>query len=175
MSNLNGVNKLKLDTEGWQIMKFKILHMIFVVVVTALFNIIAAYSSAPPKANNILSVTVQVDSKKGTPAYLIVKGEVKDGVGYICRSYYKKGYDKTKWWSEGNHLIEEVQKGEFLNKYPIAADYINGVYEVSLFKSRQFKNQCRIIKGGCYFCNKWGYHLTDLLAYKTGFIKAAAK
>ena len=68
---------------------------------------------------------------------------------------------------DGRHLVRSVRTGPFRETFSTSA-FHGGTYEVALWGRKVLKKDCHI--EGCQFCARYGYHMDDMLLYRSGKI-----
>ena len=114
---------------------------------------------------NKMEVWFQVDGEN-KPGKLVVTGEITSPKAWIGRSFYIPGY--TDALKEGEHKVVEVTRGKFIKTWDVNEKFFNGTYEVALWGNSVDKASCTI--DGCTSCKTRGYHVEDMLLYKSGCI-----
>ncbi|MGE0494566.1 MAG: urea transporter [Vulcanimicrobiota bacterium] len=68
---------------------------------------------------------------------------------------------------DGRHLVRSLKSGSFRETFSTSA-YHGGTYEVALWGRKVLKKDCQL--EGCQFCPRYGYHMDDMLLYRSGEI-----
>ena len=68
---------------------------------------------------------------------------------------------------EGTHKQIETTGKQFSQTIEVGKNFYKGSFEVALWGKKVDKKDCTI--ENCYWCKKNGFHLDELLDYKTGY------
>jgi len=89
---------------------------------------------------------------------LTVKGDTGGKALYLGCSFYHPHLKSLP--REGFHAITPVQ-GSFSRSWDVPGKYFEGMFDVALWGRKVNRNACR--EPDCFCCEKFGYHLEDLI------------
>ena len=113
-----------------------------------------------------LECALLVNTDNGIPIELQISGATEDDV-FLGVSMYP--YGVVDLLAEGAHLMNSIGSGDFFEAVKIEdSNLIGGSFEVALWGKKVPKIDCTI--DDCYWCDKNGFHVEELLSYKTGYL-----
>jgi hypothetical protein len=125
-----------------------------------------ANQTAKTNDSTVLSTEISFDYDSGVPTKLTF--DVKSGTKklWLGVSLYPRTFaDPLK---EGEHIQIELN-GERANKtVKVGPKFSGGSFEAAIWGKKILKADCAIPE--CYWCSKNGFHLDDMLLYKSGFL-----
>ncbi len=116
--------------------------------------------------DDALIVEVVVDPSHGWPVRLHISGDCPQNTAWVGISMYPYAFIDPIL--DGDHSVEEVSEGPFEINISLDNRFLGGSFEVALWGTKVDKVDCTI--DDCYWCEVNGFHLDDLLVYKSGLL-----
>lgn len=131
---------------------------------------IAANPNAPPSnqiqpvANSSLTTEIAFDYDTGIPTKLTFDVKSDRKKIWLGISLYPKEYADP--FKEGEHFQVELNSDRSGRTVKLGKKYFGGYFEAAIWGKKVMRGDCTI--PDCYWCAKNGFHLDELLFYKTG-------
>jgi len=113
-----------------------------------------------------LKIEIIVNADNGWPTRIIVSGTNPQDKAWLGMSLYPYGVVDPV--IGGRHSFLELKKGDFRHEIQVDMDLLGGSIEFAIWGKRVEKVSCT--KDYCYWCKKYGFHLDNLLVYKSGLL-----
>jgi len=113
-----------------------------------------------------LKAEIAVSADTGLPTRIIITGYNPRATIWLGMSLYP--YLVKDPITGGHHSFKELPHGEFHNEIPIDSTFWGGSFELGLWGKKVPKVDCTIDQ--CYWCKKFGFHVDESLAYKSGLL-----
>ena len=113
-----------------------------------------------------LKIEVLINSDHGWPTRIIVSGTCHLEKAWLGMSMYP--YGVLDYITGGRHSFIELKKGDFRHEIQVDANLLGGSFEFAIWGKKVDKVDCN--KDYCYWCKMNGYHVEDLLSYKSGLL-----
>ncbi|MCS7258313.1 MAG: hypothetical protein NZ601_02960 [candidate division WOR-3 bacterium] len=116
------------------------------------------------------SFTVAFDYEDNKPVRIVLSGILERPI-YVGISLYPSEVKDPL--TEGYHLVKEIKpapKDSFRTMIALSetgTKNYNNSYEIAFWGKKILAKDCKI--KDCYWCKTRGYHLDELLFYKTGY------
>lgn len=136
-------------------------HFILCLAIIALLPLLSRADTSSD-----LKVEVALSADSGWPTRILVSGTVSPDIAWLGQSFYS--YGVTDPIKQGKHTITELKKGAFNRELLVDPKALDGSFEVALWGKKVLKEACR--NKDCYWCKTNGFHLEDLLVYKSGLL-----
>lgn len=95
---------------------------------------------------------------------LLIQGSAPSAA-WLGISLYPKGATQA---SQGQHMVRQLDQGEFKRTFGLNASLRGGTYEVALWREKIPAAKCTI--RACQWCARNGFHMDGMLLYRTGRI-----
>jgi hypothetical protein len=113
-----------------------------------------------------LNVEIVVGADYGWPTRLIIRGRVNQPKAWLGLSFYPYNVDDAV--TGGSHRFIELEEGSFSHEIPIESQFLGGSFESALWATRVDKVDST--EEYSYWDKMFGYHVDDLIAYKSGLL-----
>ncbi|KPL07447.1 hypothetical protein AMJ86_04490 [bacterium SM23_57] len=113
-----------------------------------------------------LKVEVIVNADNGWPTRIVVTGYSHQENAWLGMSLYR--YAVTDPVSGGRHSFMELKRGTFRHEIQVDDELLGGSFEFAIWGKKVDKLDCTL--DYCYWCKKYGFHLDELLVYKSGLL-----
>jgi len=132
--------------------------------ILAVFFTVTAFAQQGTSTKFSLDVTYDFDT--GIPKTITVSGKTDKDKIWLGVSLYPNG--ATDLMKQGTHKQIELSTDKFSHFIDIGKTFYNGSFEIALWGTKVEQKDCTI--ENCFWCNKNGFHLDELLDYKTGYL-----
>gem|GEM_PF-361274 len=131
------------------------------------FMLISLATAAHAQCLINVKIVPSTKDAKGRTLVCYISGDTQGKVAYLgCSFYPARYYDKLK---DGYHEIYQVSNS-FQKNWELPEKFYEGSFEIALWGDKVMKNKCN--KVDCFLCNKFGYHLENMLDYCSGTLLA---
>jgi hypothetical protein len=113
-----------------------------------------------------LKVEIIVNADNGWPTRIIVSGTNTQDQAWLGMSLYPYGVVDPV--TGGRHSFLELKKGDFRHEIQVDMDLLGGSFEFAIWGKKVEKIDCTL--DHCYWCKKYGFHLENILIYKSGLL-----
>jgi len=113
-----------------------------------------------------LKVEIVVNADNGLPTRIVVTGKCDLPKAWLGISLYPFGVVDPI--ANGRHSFVELSQGNFRQEIQVDPDLLGGSFEFAVWGKKVDKLDCTLEY--CYWCKKYGFHLEDMLAYKSGLL-----
>jgi len=131
--------------------------------------VLIVFLTAAANAQCLINVNVVPSTKdaKGRTLICHLTGDTNGKAVWLGCSFYPARYsDKLR---DGYHEIYQVS-GTFQKNWELPEKFYEGSFEMALWGDKVMKNRCNRVD--CFLCNKFGYHLENMLDFCSGTILA---
>ncbi len=124
----------------------------------------AAVSAQEKKAEMKVEIVVNADT--GWPEKINITGQVFVSNAWLGISLYP--YGVVDPITGGRHSYVTLTKGRFSQEITVDNSLLGGSFEVAVWGKKVDKVDCT--RDYDYWCKKFGFHLEELLVYKSGLL-----
>lgn len=139
--------------------------VMFLLTLTVLLISMAASAYAQCLIN--VKVLPSTKDAKGKTLICHITGDTQGKAAWLGCSFYPARYsDKAR---DGYHEIYQVSNS-FQKNWELPERFYEGSFEIALWGEKVMKSKCN--KVDCFLCNKFGYHLENMLDLCSGTLLA---
>jgi len=113
-----------------------------------------------------LTVEIVVGADYGWPTRLLVRGRVNQDKAWLGLSFYPYNVDDPT--TGGTHRFIELEQGSFDKEIAIESQFLGGSFEAALWATKIMKVDSE--EEYSYWDKIFGYHVEDIIAYKSGLL-----
>ncbi len=135
--------------------KYTLIAVIFVII-----SILTAQDTST------MTVEIVLDSDHGWPIKVNIEGYTAQEPVWLGISMYP--YGTIDYNTYGNHEQLHLAKGSFSKVINVEQSMLGGSFEAALWGKKVDKIDC--VLDYCHWCKTNGFHLDDLLVYKSGLL-----
>jgi len=139
------------------------MHWKSIVILTLVLGLVLP---ALAQEKSELTVEIVVNADTGLPTRIVVTGTCAMPKAWLGISLYPYGIVDPV--VNGRHSFVELSQGNFRQEIQVDPGLLGGSFEVAIWGKRIDKLDCTLEY--CYWCKRYGFHLEDMLAYKTGLL-----